>query len=91
MLFSGQKTFTTTAAQLNANDVPVSRVTLKAAAGNGGNLFVGGSSGVSTTTGLMLDAGQEITVEIQNLDEIWLIGSASGQVVEFIATDRPNR
>ncbi len=91
-MFSDQKTFTTTAAQLtpNGSSIPATKIHLLAAVGNSGNLFVGGNAGVSSTSGYLLDAGERIELEIEDINEVWVIGSAADQVLQYIATTRPN-
>ena len=44
--------------------------------GSGQTLYVGGDSGVTTSTGLPVVAGAQVTWDIVN-DELWLIGSGS--------------
>lgn len=86
----GQKTYTTTAAQLSsAVTTPVGKVKIKAAPGNSDNLYVGLSSGVTSSTGWILDANEEIELEVNTLGEVWVIGGAASQVAQWIATPRP--
>ena len=74
--YSGQKTVTTpgTAERLHT-DLPCnSPLLVKALPGNAGDLYVGNVDGdVSSSTGLVLDAGEEIYFSmVHNLREIWL-------------------
>jgi len=74
--YSGQKTVTTpgTAERLHA-DLPCnSPLLVKALPGNAGDLYVGNVNGdVSSSNGLVLDAGEEIYFSmVHNLREIWL-------------------
>ncbi len=90
MITTGQTTFTTTAAQLSdAVEKPVTRVTVKALAANANNLFVVSSAGGTAAKGYPLDAGEEVTVEVQKLGDVFIIADAAGQVAAWIATNRP--
>lgn len=59
-------------------------VLIKALAANSGTVYVGGST-VSTTTGYPLAAGEEVFISIENLDDVYVIGSADNQSVAFLA------
>ena len=78
-----------TAVQLTTVDTPIQKgVTIKADVANSGTVYVGNSSDVTAdggdgTTGFALEGGSSLTVELDNLDRIYLIGSASGQKIFF--------
>ena len=83
--YSGQKTVTTpgTAERLHS-DLPCNGPLLvKALPGNTGDVYLGNVDGaVSSSTGLVLDAGEEIYFSmVHNLREIWLdVGTADDGV-----------
>ena len=86
--YSGQKTVPTpgTAERLHS-DLPCNGPLLvKALPANAGNVFVGNVNGdVSTTTGLHLDAGEEIYFSmVANLREIWLDVATGNDGVAFM-------
>tara|TARA_B100001778_G_C18313130_1_gene505242 strand:- start:120 stop:539 length:420 start_codon:yes stop_codon:yes gene_type:complete len=51
---------------------------LKTASGNSGTIHVG-TTNVSTTNGMILEAGDSIFIDITNSDNIYLIASGAGQ------------
>ncbi|MBK38252.1 MAG: hypothetical protein CMB45_05415 [Euryarchaeota archaeon] len=51
---------------------------LKASSGNSGTIHIG-TTNVSTTNGMVLEAGDSIFIDITNSDNIYLIGSGAGQ------------
>jgi len=75
---TGQETVAVTAGQFNSgtSKVPVGVVTVKALSTNSGIAYIG-PSGVSTSTGHALEAGDAITLEIDNLNKLYSIGTAS--------------
>lgn len=81
----------TTAVQMKASSVPANNgVMVKADSANSGKVYVGSSSGVTngssdTTDGFQLSAGDGVVITIDNANDIWLIGSAAGQKVYWIA------
>lgn len=76
-------------------DVAVAGVVrLKAQQGNSGNIYIGLTSGVTkptdstndTTTGYELDAGQEVEMVVDNLNELWLICDNAGDDLTYLIT-----
>lgn len=71
-----QKTVSTTAVQLNASStVPTNGIVVKALSSNAASIFVGGS-GVTTSTGYELVAGESISFTC-NLNTLYIISVAS--------------
>jgi len=60
-------------------------VTIKALAANTNNVYVG-SSTVSSTNGYVLDAGETLTLQISNLDLVYIDVDTNGEGVTFIAS-----
>ena len=83
---SGQTTVGTTAVQLTSESIPTERgVLIKADDDNTGNVYIGKDNTVSTTTGFRLNAGQGITIEVDDASKIWLVADAGSQKVHWIA------
>ena len=64
---------------------------LKAARSNSGNVYVGLSASVTapdgtqdTTTGYELDAGEELKVSVDNLDELYIICDNAGDDLTYV-------
>ena len=84
-LSHAQSTIGTSAVQLTTSTQRCNDgVRVKALAGNSGTVYVG-ASGVTTSTGWPLTAGQEVLFPVQTANAIWAIASASSQVVAFFA------
>jgi hypothetical protein len=88
-VISGELAGSASAAQ--GPDIQVNRVTLKAVYGNAGNVYLGGA-GVTVadgttdaTTGLELDAGDEVTLYISNLNLLYRICDNAGDDLTYIA------
>jgi len=79
----GQKTVGTTAVQITTISEQNFGITVKADDDNTGNIFIG-DSGVSTTTGFRLKAGQGITVELNNPSALYAIADAADQKIHYM-------
>ena len=72
-------------------DIACNRVTLKAEASNPTMVYLGGAGvtkkdgSTDATTGLQLDAGEEVTLYISNLNLLYRICDATGDVLTYIA------
>jgi len=81
----GQVDVGTSAVQLTTSATPCKfGVVVKADDDNSGNVYVGGS-GVTTSNGFRLGAGQGISLEIDDASKIYVIADSSGQKVHWIA------
>ena len=58
-------------------------ITVKAKATNTGLIYVGGST-VTSSTGFILSAGDSVSMETNNLDDIYLDSSVNGEGVSFL-------
>ncbi len=68
------------AAQLSTLAIPAYKhVKVKADLTNSNNIYVGHSSAVSATNGFLLDAGEEVTIHVDRLNKIWVVGGADSQ------------
>jgi len=81
---NGNKVVTTggTAEALGASTA-IESVTIKALVGNTNNVYVG-DSGVDNTNGFVLGAGDTISLDIDNLTDIYLDVDTDGEGVSFI-------
>jgi len=66
-------------------------VTVKAASGNTGTVYVGKSTvtagvAAATTDGFALNANEEVFIEASDPTQIYVIGSASGQAGSWIGS-----
>jgi hypothetical protein len=80
---SGQQAVTSTAAALANN--PCRSVTVKALTTNAISVFVG-TSGVLTSTGIELAAGDSVTLPVQNTTQIFVVAATTGASVSWVAT-----
>ena len=79
----------TSAIQITTTSVTTIRgVLIKAAIGNSGTVYVGNSDvtadAVAATDGFELGAGDAVTVEVDNVNKVFVIGSATGQKVFWL-------
>jgi hypothetical protein len=83
---AGQDTINTSAVQLNGGLSRVARsgVTLKSVSGNSGRVYIGTSSSITTSSGYELAAGESVTLPVNNINLIWMIGSAASQQVSWL-------
>lgn len=85
---TGHGTISTTAAVAGPAFPCVKGVKIKADLGNGNNVYVGHSEHVTNTgaaQGFELDAGEEVFIEIDSLDKVWVIGGAASQGYSYVA------
>lgn len=73
----------TSAVQLPANANLINGVNLKSKAANGGTINIGGNSSVTTTTGFELSAGNATFQAVSNSNQLWVIGSAGTQILNY--------
>ncbi len=77
---SGHGSVGTSAAQVSEHALrAVKGVKIKADLGNSDNVYVGYDDTVTNTNGYQLDAGEEVTIEIDALNKVWVYGGASSQ------------
>lgn len=79
---SGQATIGTSATQLTSI-VLKQGVVVKASSSNIGTVYLG-TSGVTTSTGFELGAGESVTLPITNTNLIYAIANTTGQIISFI-------
>lgn len=80
-LIAFQQAVTADAAALSSNPVIVS-VTITAPGTNTGDVYIGNSSGVSSSTGYILEKGESVTIPLRdgNTDAIYIVGTADDVV-----------
>jgi hypothetical protein len=88
-VISGELAGATSATQ--GPDIDCLKVTFKAVYGNSGNVYLGGAgvtivdASTDATTGLELDAGDEVSLVIGNLNEVYRICDNAGDDLTYIA------
>jgi hypothetical protein len=80
-IYSNQQTATTTAAALPSQAL-TNGVVLTAGSSNTGTIYIG-PSGVTTSTGYPLAAGQSVSYAVSNLNAIYMIGANTTDVLAF--------
>ena len=86
-IYHGQTTVTTagTEVALGASQALVSGVTIKAKHGNTGDIYVG-KNPVTSATGYVLDAGEAVFVEVDNVADVYIDSSVNGEGVSWIGS-----
>ena len=83
-LGNGVKTVTSAGtAEALASSTACRSVTIKATAGNTNNIYVGDSS-VDSTNGFVLAAGETVSLEVKNLDLVYIDADTSTEGVSYI-------
>jgi len=85
--YMGQKVVATAGTELAlaASQALLSGVTIKALHANTGWIYIG-TNPVTLTTGFVLDAGEQIFIEIDNLSKVYVDCSFNGEGVSYIAS-----
>lgn len=86
-LVHGAGTAGTAVAQLESSGRDLIQVSIRAMPSNSGTVYVGGS-GVTTSDGWPLLAGESIDIGIDNTDSIYLIASAASQLYRWLGLPR---
>jgi hypothetical protein len=86
VLITGQKTVAAagTPERLHDSQILEAGVYVKALAGNGGNILILNDPGASS--GYVLDAGESVFIEIDDLAKIWLDTDNATDGVSFLAS-----
>lgn len=63
----------------------VKGVKIKADLANGNNVYVGHDEHVSASNGFVLDAGEEVFIEVDSLAKVWVFGGAASQGYSYVA------
>lgn len=82
---NGQKNTVTagTRVQLSSSSVPAKSITLKAKTGNTGTIYVGDSA-VSSSNGFELTSGDTLSIDIDNLNDVWIVSTVNAEGVSFV-------
>jgi hypothetical protein len=83
-IYNNTKTVPTGAAEAIASSQTIHSVTIKALSTNTVAVYVG-ATGVTTSSGFELLAGESITLDVANLASVFCISGTSSQVVRYIA------
>lgn len=81
---AGHGTIGLTAAAAGLGFVAVKGVKIKADLANANNVYVGHDENVSASNGFVLDAGEEVFIEIDSLEKVWVIGGAADQGYSYL-------
>lgn len=85
-MVTGQVTTAGSAVKLFDNSARhFKKLTIKAATGNTGDMAVG-NSGVTATSGFILDAAEVVTLDISGIESVYIFGAAS-HTATFVATE----
>lgn len=87
----GRKIVTTAATpeKLSTSSIPISNVIIQAESDNGGTIVVGGTTviaALATRRGVALNAGDSISVNVADLNLIWLDATVNGEGVTYFWT-----
>ena len=83
---NGSATIGTSSSQMTTSSFSCNKgVTVTADMSNSGTIFVGNSTGVTSTSGFPLEAGDAIFLPIDNPTKIYLIADASSQKALYVA------
>lgn len=82
---SGQETVAVagTCVQLSEESLSILSVTVKALATNGGNIYVGDET-VDATSGFVLAAGESVSMDVDDLSDVYIDADVNGEGVSFI-------
>lgn len=83
-IYNGSKTAPTGTAEAIATTQTIKSVTVKALSTNTVAIYVG-ATGVTTSTGVELLSGESVSLDIDNLSKVFVIGGSASQVVRYIA------
>ncbi|MBZ5529729.1 MAG: hypothetical protein LAN71_17770 [Acidobacteriia bacterium] len=83
-IYNNTKTVPTGTAEAIAGSQVIHSVTVKALSTNTVAVYIGGT-GVTTTTGFELLAGESISLDISNLATVFCISGSASQIIRFIA------
>jgi hypothetical protein len=82
---NGQKTVASAGtAEVLGSSTTTTSIAIKALHGNGGMVYVG-DSGVDSSNGFVLDAGDGIVMEVDNLADIYIDVDTNGEGVSYLA------
>lgn len=83
-IYNGTKTVPTDTAEALASSQSISSVTIKALSTNTAAVYVG-AAGTTTGDGFELLAGESVSLEVDDLANIYVISGSDSQVVRYIA------
>jgi len=79
---SGQNDTVGTSAEVLTSSTPCKHVDLMASVANTGIIYVGGS-GVTAATGIALYSGDVYSLDIDNLNDIYVMATVDGENIQF--------
>jgi len=87
LLYQGTGTVGTAAAAISSTSTNINWIVVQADSSNSGNLFLGSSTVTNSgaTTGIQLQAGQSAQFVVDDLNKVYVVGSAAGQTFHYLA------
>jgi hypothetical protein len=82
MFFNKQKTITTHS-RLQTENQECRSVYLKAHSTNSGTIYIGGADMTTDNATISLEAGEEAEIRINNVKEIWVLPTSSGDKINY--------
>lgn len=83
---TGRGAVGTTPTQISTHKLRVVKsVTIKASLKNKSIVCVGYGSNLTSTNGYVLEPGQQITIEIDELNKVWVVGGEANQDYSWLA------
>jgi len=84
-IISGQKNVSSAGtAEALGSATDIISVTIKAKSSNTGNIYVGGSD-VSSSNGLILEPGDAVSLDINDLSTVYIDADTNGEGVSYLA------
>lgn len=86
---SGQITVTTAGTEVQGGNIACDGIFVKAMSTNTGKVYIGndGAGAVASTTGYELSAGEQVYLNIKNLNLLWVDASADAQKVCWLKAE----
>ena len=89
MALSGQITVTTAGTAVQGSDVPGTMFSLKAHPDNTDTVWFGedGAGDVTKDNGYPLNAGEDVTIQVANLNQLWFDSEVNGEKFCWLSLD----
>ena len=85
-VITGKTPVVTAGTRVNLPSNAIASVTIKALSTNTGMIYVGGS-GVASSNGFQIAAGDAVSFDMGNTNEIWIDAAVNGEGVTWLAVD----
>ena len=71
-------------AEVLGTSFDIRSVTIRANSGNTGNIYIGGVN-VDSSNGYILDSGESIVADVDNIDDVYIDSDTSSEGVSYVA------